>query len=420
MAIGAAIGKRSGYVPNYMKKDADKSINRLDGIYVGTVTSNEDFLYLGRIEIRIGTLLTGGDPDALNNEDGYRVVSVISQYGGATDPRETIDDRTIYGEEATSVNGTVKTFGIWTQPPVVGSEVVVAFMSSRQEGILLGTMITMDRNHMIGGRASGRTFPGQGNSADIGPTGERNPKDTDRDPRRPGDAKAYAYLKEQGLTEDYARGHSESSPRRETPSNMFGITTMYGHTLTMDDGDEKGSSKNIRIRSQNGAQILIDDTNKYIFVNNHDGSSWVEIDEHGNVDVYAKGNISMHTEKDFNVHAKGNINMEAERNIFMKAEGSQGIKAYASSSDIDLKAAVDIKIQADNTTNIRANHHIETAGRIDMNGPQAKSALAPVENNLPMNKNITVSVSTRVPEHHPWEGASKIQKTFNADNGPVV
>lgn len=420
MAIGATIGRSGGYVPHYMKKDSDRYINKLDGLYLATVTSTKDLLYLGRIEVRIGTLLTGGDPGVMDTDDGYRVVSLLTPYGGTTEPKDAVEDVTVYGDEATSVNGTPKSYGMWPQPPVLGTEVVVAFVSSRQEGILLGSFISRERNHMMGGRASGKTKPGQGNSEDIGPVGEKNPNDDGEALTRPGDAKAYAIIEEQGLVDDYARGHSFSSPRRETPSNMFGIATIYGHTLTMDDGDKDGKCKNIRIRSQNGAQVLIDDTNKYIYVNNHDGSSWVEIDEHGNVDVYAKGNISMHTEKDYNVHAKGNINFEAERNIFMKAEGSAGIRAYASTSDIDLKAAVDVKIQAGATTNIRASHHIETAGRIDMNGPPAKSALAPVENNLTNNKNITVSVSTRVPEHEPWLGHSKIERDESLDTGRTV
>ena len=55
-----------------------------------------------------------------------------------------------------------------------------------------------------------------------------------------------------------------------------------------------------------------------------------------------------------------------------------------------------------------------------MNGPVADAATRVLENQLVENKNILKSAATRVPEHHPWKGASKIQESFNTSKGNVT
>ena len=74
---------------------------------------------------------------------------------------------------------------------------------------------------------------------------------------------------------------------------MFGITTRGGHTFTMDDGDDKGNSKNIRLRTHGGAQVLLEDTKGFIFVVTQNGDAWVEMDQQGRVDVYSKGGVNL-------------------------------------------------------------------------------------------------------------------------------
>jgi hypothetical protein len=79
-------------------------------------------------------------------------------------------------------------------------------------------------------------------------------------------------LRQQGLVQDNVRGTTTSSARRETPSNVFGISTpgrrdsssaekivgvrdsqnkeildrLTGHTFVMDDGDNNGDNQLIR------------------------------------------------------------------------------------------------------------------------------------------------------------------------------
>lgn len=397
--------------PGRARQGGDKGSNVPVGVYVATVSKIADSLYTGRITVYIKEFSSDTD-------HGEKTVRLMTPYGGTTDPLLVSDDVKAYGFQGQSDYGTVKTYGMWPQPPVPGTEVVVAFTAGQPDGILMGSLISRERNFMMAGNASCQAYLNGG--IKIAPAGEKNPYDTNDDITRPADPVAYRKLEEQGLHEDYTRGHSASSARRESPSKVFGITTRYGHTFTMDDGDLEGQSKSIRIRSREGAQILIDDTNKFIFVTNHDGTSWVEIDEDGNIDVYAKGKISMHTEEDFNIHAKGNINMQADKNINMKAMGPTGIRVETTVGDIDITSGAHMKLTAAQTTNILSSHHIETANRIDMNGPQAARAIKPEINSLPPNKNITTSVANRVPEHHPWEGVTKKQPTLSESKGNIA
>lgn len=394
------------------------SVNVLNNLYLGIVRENTDPTFMGRIFVHIPALAapTNVVEDKTDRkEDGIRPLILVTPFGGNTDPLQASQDPTIYGEDNTSENGTPKSYGMWPQPPALGSIVLCAYSPSAQQAFYIGTVIDYDRNQMMGGRPSGKAY--LGGAIKLAPTGEKNPNDEGPIRARPGDPEFYDILVEQGLIEDLVRGHSNSSPRRETPSRVFGLTTNEGHYITMDDGDENGDSKNIRVRTKNGAQILMDDSTKIIFINNHDGSSWIEMDGDGNIDIYAKGKISMHTEDDFNVHAKGDINLQADKNINMKSVGSQGIRVETTVGDIDFRSARHYRLQADLTTNIKSSHHIETAGRIDMNGPTAASALKPFLHNLPGNRNVTVSIATRVPEHHPWEGVNAKQTDWTDARG---
>lgn len=397
-----------------------QSINVLERLYPAVVIDNQDETRLGRVWVHIPALAapTNVLEDQHNRkDDGIRPLLLVTPYGGITDPLQASENPVIYGEERTSKGGTPKTFGMWPQPPEPGTIILCAYSAANRQAFYMGSLMDYDRNHQIG-RSSGKAYYGGGTV--LGPTGEKNPNDYGDPDARPGDPYGIAILKEQGLFEDLTRGHSMSSPRRESPSRVFNFSTLEGHTITMDDGTEQNESRSIRIRSKYGAQILIDDTNRFIFVNNHDGSSWIEMDAEGNIDVYAHGKISMHTEDDFNIHAKGDINIQADKDINMKSLGSDGIRIETTVGDIDMHSARHWRTTAQLTTNIRSLHHLETADRIDMNGPSAASALKPFVHNLPANRNVTVSICNRVPEHHPWEGVNAKQTDWTKDRGKTT
>lgn len=389
------------------KQGQSKNVNNLTGIYVGEVTDTEDSRYSGTIRVNIPEFGTApGEAD--------RIVLLTTPYGGITHVKDSAASAAVYGDEGTSINGTPKSYGLWPQPPVVGTPVVVAFTASSQQGFLVGTLMSTDRNFMMGGRASAENV----STNEIEPVGEKNPYDLTSPEKKPVDQQAKDQLVQQGLDKDYVRGHSLSSARRETPSNVFGITTLNGHTFSMDDGDEDGNSRNIRMRSREGAQILIDDTNKMIFINNHKGNAWIEIDEDGKIDVFSEDKISIQTEDDFNVYAKGNINLESEQGINIASTGADGVKVEATTGNFDLTAKFNYNLTAGANANVRvAGSYKETAQRIDMNGPVADLATTIPVNSLIANTNVITSINSRVPEHHPWKGATKTQEQYKTAKG---
>lgn len=398
-------------LPHRAKQGGNNGINVINGVFLGTVTSVTDSIYSGTIRVHIPEF--GAE---LGSSD--RAILLCTPYGGVTQPLDASSDPTAYGGEdadgnESSVGGTPKSYGMWPQPPAIGTEVLVAFTSSREEGFLIGATIGKDRNHMMGGRASAESYlPG------LAPVGEKNPYDLNDPDIKPADLEGVDVLLEQGLLADFARGHSMSSARRESPSGVFGITTINGHVFTMDDGNIQGMSRNIRLKSRGGAQILLDDTNKMIFVNNHNGSAWIEIDELGRIDVYSKGSISMHTEDDFNLHAKGNINMQADQGVNIRSAGAEGVKIEANVGDLDMYTAQNFQLQAALNGNVTAGaSYKESAARIDMNGPVATPSARILDNPLVDNRNVLLSAAARVPEHHPWLGATSVQETFKTAKG---
>lgn len=392
---------------NRHKQGTSNNVNNLTGIYIGEVTDTVDSRYTGTIRVNIPEFGTApGEAD--------RIILLTTPYGGVTHVKDSAASAGVYGEDTSSENGTPKSYGMWPQPPVVGTPVVVAFTASSQQGFLVGTLMSMDRNFMMGGRASAENV----DSEVIEPVGEKNPYDLSSPDKKPVDTQAKDQLVEQGLDKDYVRGHSLSSARRETPSSVFGITTLNGHVFTMDDGDEDGNSRNIRLRSRQGAQVLIDDTNKMIFINNHKGNAWIEIDEDGKIDVFSEDKISIQTEDDFNVYAKGNINLESEQGVNIASTGSDGVKLQATVGSFDLTAQQNFNLTAKANANVNVvGSYKETAGRIDMNGPVADLAKTIPVNSLISNTNVITSINSRVPEHHPWNGATKTQEQYKTAKG---
>lgn len=380
------------------------SINTLSGIYVGEVIDNTDSLYTGRITVRISEF---------GSKDSTRVCLLATPYGGHTKIQDSGDDETKEAQAPTS-------YGLWPQPPEVGTNVVIAYTGSIEQGIVMGSLIAKDRNAMMGGRASGQVYADGGKS--LGAAVEKNAKDTNDADTKPVDEYFQSVLNRQGLSLDYVRGHSQSSARRESPSKVFGITTRQGHVLTLDDGDSNNSSNNIRLRTKSGAQILMDDSNGFVFITNQSGDAWVEMDFAGHIDVYSKAGISMHTEGDYNIHAKGSINMQAEIGVNIKSTGGDGLKLETTQGAVDVYSALDMNLQSATNYNLLVEGNQVIKGeRIDMNGaflpePATKT---PIQNQI-SNTSVKTSTASRVPEKHPWQGVSGVEESYRTGKGNIL
>jgi uncharacterized protein (DUF2345 family) len=182
-------------------------------------------------------------------------------------------------------------------------------------------------------------------------------------------------LEVQGLLIDEARGTTTTSAVREIPSMVFGISTpgpldkrnnhptakygteqspvdipynrLGGSSFVMDDGDDKfirathpadgppiyvnkengddGGDETIpqnellRFRTRTGHQIVMHNSEDFIYIANSRGTAWIELTSDGKIDIYAQDSISLFTDNDFNLHASRDVNIEAGRNINMRA-----------------------------------------------------------------------------------------------------
>lgn len=297
------------------------------GVFVGFVKDNTDVQRMGRLRVWIpefGSLPT--------DSDGWITVNYCSPFAGATNP-DTEDKNNVQ-----SFEGTQTSYGMWMIPPDLENQVLIMFINGdTAKGIWIGSLFQQFMNQMIPATAaSSNNYQYGKNNADTGhsvPVAEYNKWNTVIDDpqnvRRPYSKTRFRGLGNQGLISDPVRGISTTSARREAPSQVYGILTpgplqegtttarrTGGSSFVMDDGI---GSEYVQLSTKSGAQIKIDETNGFIFLINRDGTSWIQMDRDGNIDIFGAGNASIRAQKDINFRADRNINIEAGQNIYLKS-----------------------------------------------------------------------------------------------------
>lgn len=231
------------------------------------------------------------------------------------------------------------------------------------------------------------------------------------------------FLKAQGIDKDRARGPSTSSYMRETPSELFGITTKgrkvnknkqdikdttipkellsgkkpadmetllgkvgrkKGHTFVMDDGDLEGVDQLVRLRTSTGHQILMNDTEGFVYVINSSGTGWVELNNNGTIDVYGQDsinirskNIQFHADQSFKVHAKSQIQLVSEGSIHIEGSRSASVMSEKGKVQVfgggglDLRSGSALNLQG-SIVNMKGSGHVNIKGAcIALQGPAA-------------------------------------------------
>ena len=222
-------------------------------------------------------------------------------------------------------------------------------------------------------------------------------------------------LADQGTITDTVRGTHTSSSRRETPSNVFGISTpgpvdkrknaqkgrigridnqinkfvsrLGGHSIVMDDGNDRLLRKykpgegppeyadveagdtgglvefphdeSFRIRTRTGHQILMHNTEDLIYITNATGSAWIELTSQGKIDFYAADSVSIRTESDFNFVADRDINLSAGRSINLHSASRTNINAIDA---VNIRSDSTIYFSAD------SNLHLKATGKLMISG----------------------------------------------------
>ncbi|OUT95441.1 MAG: hypothetical protein CBC01_09450 [Betaproteobacteria bacterium TMED41] len=364
------------------QKDFDKKYMDKDpGPFIGVVKVTDDPLRMGRLGVNIPALTNTVNPKPsqviwcqyLSPFYGAKSINATSK----TDPYD-------YKE-------TQHSYGMWAVPPDIDTEVLVIFAKGEHlqaNAFWIGCVQQPLVNQQVPAHgakeetvlASGGVDFSQNKEEIYGtsslPAGEKNQLDYGGDVATIPNINTWKYpvndiladqMKSQGLVRDSVRGPITSSARRESPSNVFGISTPGairsdsrevniglektpvktdrnpGHSIVMDDGDEAGQSQLTRIRTAGGHQILMHDTEGTVYIANGSGKAFIEMEKDGTISVFSDAGINLRTNLDFNLHserninfhAAGSLNFTAENHVNLNAEGyifAMGQKGILSSS----------------------------------------------------------------------------------------
>jgi GH24 family phage-related lysozyme (muramidase) len=383
-----AISNAASKVRPQSKDDTSSRINMPMGIYLAIVKDNADDKGMGRLRVWIPEFKS--DPsDSLS----WTSVSYASPFAGASDPHAT-------GSNPKSSTETQRAYGMWFVPPDVNNEVLVCFPNGDvTKGVWFACLYQDSNTYTVPGIPFGKTY-GETQNAESYPSAEKNKRDLDNDsslrPRHPTLADA---LDDQGLTKDFLRGNSTSGAQRDEVSKVYGILTPGQHQFVMDD-DSKNAY--IRLRTQNGAQIFINDTFGMIYLINRDGTAWFELSADGHIDAYAEGGINMHSLGDINFRAGKDINLEAAGKIQMNSGSDLKVSVAGNGN---LIVGGDLRLGAMGSAHLGAGGNLVMAGaQLHLNGPAPDSPETPDENGLAVNTSVRSSIASRVPEHEPWRG----------------
>lgn len=288
-----------------------------------------------------------------DTEQDQLVVSYASPFYGTTygtDSQELPDSAYTAGQS----------YGMWMIPPDVGCKVLVTFVGGDMgRGYWFACVYDSTSHHMV--PANGRAIGGKdytiAPSASVPATGSSvlpvteystkvstafAPDGIEKTPRHTHEYQA-GILARQGLDRDPIRGAISSSSMRESPSNVYGISTpgkkvsksdqvagspqkvfarSGGHSFVMDDGDKDGKDQLMRFRTAGGHQILMNDTEQVLYIASASGNHWLEFSNNGQMNVYAAGGINMRSTGPMNLHSDTVLSMSAP-NIKMTAVGNE-------------------------------------------------------------------------------------------------
>jgi hypothetical protein len=293
------------------------------GPFIGIVKNNIDPMRSGRLQVWISEL--GG---AMEDPSSWRTVAYSTPFYGVT-------SYTTRGKSQGFAQGSPHAYGMWAVPPDVGVKVLCTFVNGDPfRGYWFACIPEWPNLHMVPGMASGSWY-GKGPE----PLVEYNSDDPafNVETFYKADRVTHDYQTQvwqrQGLLQDPHRGPGTSTAFRESPSRVFGISTpgpelavpndpdpvasgtadlnirarQGGHQFVMDDGDSKGNSQLIRLRTSNGNMLLMNDTAGIIYMINAKGNAWFELDGSGNIRAYSGGKFEVHGTSGITLESPGPV-----------------------------------------------------------------------------------------------------------------
>jgi uncharacterized protein YaiE (UPF0345 family) len=436
-----AIDQRAGTKVIKSLRREEAGASRVDPYpYIGIVKNNLDPTRSGRLQIYIPDL--GGDEA---DQTSWRTVSYSSPFMGYT-TNENIADT------ADTFESVSHSYGMWMVPPDIGVQVIALFIAGDPlRGYWISCVNPNLSHHMIPALAgSPNAIGNKGAPAPVVEFNENRKENVTNSAfyniSKPIHKRQAEILKVQGLDQDPIRGAISSSSQRETPSNVFGISTpgrplndpaddlnyisklnsdtlppeyykiksrQGGHTFVMDDGATLGQDRLVRLRTAKGHQILMHDSANTLYIAHADGTSWIELTTDGRVNVYSQGAFSVRSESDINLHSDKNININAANNINLKAgnkiqaesvqttllTGSLGVEAsgdaeFKTGSRFNVETGASMSLKVASTYALEASQILNNSGGTVGVGQIKGFVIA----NTKLNTIVTVA-----PTHEPFD-----------------
>jgi hypothetical protein len=447
------------------------------GPYIGIVKNSIDTTLSGRLRVYIPEMASQNETDSST----WTTCSYLSPFYGIT-------PNTGSKGGAGTFEGSRQSYGFWATPPDEGTRVMVIFVyGDPNQAFYIGCIPEPGYTHMIpaigassdpNSRESGDfddfysndQLPSILQGKPLLPTTELNDKNSSivNDPKYYTREKAvHQYqaveMLQQGIIDDPQRGPITTNSQRESPSRVFGISTpgqpvykakfsndeieadidsgqvtqqqleviarVGGHTLAMDDGDLSGKNKLFRLRSSQGHQILMNDSDSFLHIINKKGDVWIEFNREGALDIYAENSINLRTAGTLNLHADKDININAEGQIRMRSKGAMNLETQdvfnlRADKNINVYTQATFEVKADGTLLLEAGGKgsWKCGGELRMDaslialnsGGSETVPVVPelVKNSLPdtefdgsnwiIQKDVIQTVATRAPTHEPY------------------
>jgi Type VI secretion system/phage-baseplate injector OB domain len=338
------------------------------------------------------------NPADLLNDDDYILVSYASPFFGKT-----------YGTDIQQYPSTPQTagesYGMFMVPPDIGNKVLVTFAGGDiYRGYWFACIYDSTSHHMVPAisrsvtgsnttlaPSSGPLAPSVAENSNL-PVTEFSTTDADafnpdvlNSAVRPVHQYQMARLTISGLDRDKIRGAISSSSIRESPSRVFGISTpgapssgysgtksqlqstnnpqlvvdrIGGHSFVMDDGadgtgaDPAGTDQLIRLRTTNGHQILMNDTEDILYISSASGNQWLEFSADGSINIYGAAGFNLRSQGPINFHSDSAILMQSpviQMNASGgKSSGSAGI-IMNSTGSITASSLIGMTLKTDGT-----------------------------------------------------------------------
>ena len=383
------------------------------GPFIAEVMNNVDPTRNGRVQVYIEEFAKQDK----NDPSGWRTVSYLTPFYGKVEHSGTTEG------VGTSV-GNAQSYGMWFTTPDIGVKVMCFFVNGDPNyGYYTGCVPESGLTHMIPAIGDNETEINHKN------------KSISEDPRfyekaKPKHTSVVATMYQQGLSEDTTRGPINSTVQRESPSNVYGISTpgrpvyangMYdatiketlnneeleqqdikivgrrgGHSLVMDDGDLEGNNQLVRIRSATGHQITMSDDGECFYITHANGQSWLEFGKSGTVDVYSSNSVNVRTQGTINLHADEDINIHAGKKL-------------------NIQSGTGTDINSVGNVNLESTANVDIGGaRIDLNKSGASTKTTSIITNKFTDNELKdtgwvaeatptlSSIVTRAPTHEPY------------------